>query len=72
MSSAAVLTPIDADAVLAQLGTGVAVLDASGMLIHANPAFCELFAVSSSPSRGLALRSLLLFGVREAMTRRFR
>ena len=58
MSSSPVPQSIDAEAALGQLGTGVAVLDSAGMLIYANPAFCELFAVSSSPSRGLALRSL--------------
>ncbi|MEP6939539.1 MAG: ATP-binding protein [Rudaea sp.] len=58
MSVAPATTPIDAEAALRQLGTGIAVLDPMGMLIYANPAFCELFAVSSSPSRGLALRSL--------------
>lgn len=49
---------IDLASVLEQLRIGVALLDGGGMLSYANPAFCEFFAVSSSPSRGLALRSL--------------
>lgn len=66
-----------AESLLEQLRTGVAVLDAGASLTYANPAFCELFAVSASPSRGLALRSLgpaaaifaaLAERVREGMT----
>src|SRR5580765_7759112 len=41
-----------------QLETGVAVLDRDDMLTYANPAFCELFAVSPSRSRSLPLAAL--------------
>ncbi len=52
------LTP-NLDRVLGQLETGVALLDHGGMLIYANPAFCELFGVSpSSRSRGIPLQAL--------------
>lgn len=43
---------------LSQLETGVAVLDRSGVLVYANPAFCELFAVSPSRSHGLPVQAL--------------
>ncbi|HEY8011696.1 MAG TPA: nitrogen regulation protein NR(II) [Rudaea sp.] len=43
---------------LGQLETGVAVLDRSGVLVYANPAFCELFAVSPSRSHGLPVQAL--------------
>ena len=41
-----------------QLETGVAVLDREDVLTYANPAFCELFAVSPSRSRSLPLAAL--------------
>ena len=46
------------ESVLDQLETGVALLDAGGAIVYANPAFCELFAVSPSRSRGLTLHAL--------------
>ncbi|TLY52435.1 MAG: PAS domain-containing protein, partial [Gammaproteobacteria bacterium] len=51
-------TDTDTESVLDQLETGVALLDAGGALVYANPAFCELFAVSPSRSRGLTLHAL--------------
>jgi len=50
--------PHDAEALLGQLRTSVAELDTADMLVYANPAFCELFGISSPPSRGIPLRSL--------------
>lgn len=41
-----------------QLETGVALLDREDALVYANPAFCELFAVSPSRSRSLPLAAL--------------
>ena len=41
-----------------QLETGVAVLDRDDVLTYANPAFCELFAVSPSRSRSLPFAAL--------------
>ncbi len=46
------------EALLGQLETGVAVLDRSGVLVYANTAFCEMFAVSPSRSHGLPLFAL--------------
>ena len=41
-----------------QLETGVALLDREDLLTYANPAFCELFAVSPTRSRSLPLAAL--------------
>src|SRR5579863_1216049 len=46
------------EALLGQLETAVALLDRSGVLVYANPAFCEMFAVSPSRSHGLPLFAL--------------
>jgi two-component system nitrogen regulation sensor histidine kinase GlnL len=60
MNSAAPVQPaaIRASEVADQLETGVALLDADHALVYANPAFCELFAVSPSRSRSLPLAAL--------------
>lgn len=49
---------INAEALLGQLETAVALLDDRGVLTYANAAFCELFAVNPSRSRGVALHAL--------------
>lgn len=49
---------VDTESVLEQLETGIALLDAKGAIAYANPAFCELFGVSPSRSRGLSLHDL--------------
>lgn len=50
--------PIRATEVADQLETGVALLGADDALVYANPAFCELFAVSPSRLRSLPLGAL--------------
>ena len=46
------------EALFGQLETGVALLDRQGVLVYANPAFCELFGISPSRSRDLRLLAL--------------
>ncbi|GAH75496.1 unnamed protein product, partial [marine sediment metagenome] len=50
--------PIRATEVADQLETGVALLGTDDTLVYANPAFCELFAVSPSRLRSLPLGAL--------------
>ncbi len=47
-----------AESVLDHLETGVALLDTADAIVYANPAFCEVFALSPSRSRGLTLHML--------------
>jgi len=48
----------DADGLSDRLETGVALLDGADAITYANSAFCELFGVSPSRSRGLTLQAL--------------